>query len=123
VFKQLCYGIPSTVQHEAIVPVDVFVVEVRCKEYMRHDSINWRNLRLRNTASTQDTIDFNSVSVLDRASGYLDRLVKEAIQIRLNHKNFNRDNGFTLSRAWNPITKLLFKHDADPGKAANESAH
>jgi hypothetical protein len=49
-------------------------------------------------------IDFNNVSVLDRASGYMDHLVKEAIQIRLNHKNFNRDNGFTLSRAWNPVT-------------------
>jgi hypothetical protein len=64
---------------------------------------------------------FNSVSVLDRASGYMDRLVKEAIQIRLNHKNFNRDNGFTLSRPWNSVTKL-FKHDIGPGKAATEPA-
>jgi hypothetical protein len=40
--------------------------------------------------------------MLDRASGYMDRLVKEAIQIRLNQNYFNRDNGFTLSRAWNP---------------------
>jgi hypothetical protein len=51
------------------------------------------------------------------------RLVKEVIQIRLNQKNFNKDNGFTLSRAWNPVTKLLFKHDIEPGKAANEPAH
>jgi hypothetical protein len=57
-----------------------------------------------------------TISVLDRASGYMDRLFKEAIQIRLNHKNFNRDNVFTLSRAWNPVTKLLFKHDTVPAK-------
>jgi hypothetical protein len=50
------------------------------------------------------------------------RLVKEAIQIKLN-QNFNRDNGFILSRAWNPVTKLLFTHDRDPGKAAIEPAH
>jgi len=50
----------------------------------------------------------------------MDRLVKEAIQIRLNYKNFNRDSGFTLSRAWNPLTNLLFKHDTDPGKATIE---
>jgi hypothetical protein len=68
-------------------------------------------------------IDFNNVSALDRASGYMDRLVKEAIQIRLNHKNFNRDGGFTMSRAWNPVTKLLFTHNHDPGKAAIEPAH
>jgi hypothetical protein len=46
----------------------------------------------------------------------MDRLVKEAIQIRLNQNNFNRDNGFTLSRAWNPVTKLLFTHDLDQAK-------
>jgi hypothetical protein len=71
--------------------------------------------------NTGHKINFN-VSVLDRASGYMDRLVKEAIQIRLNQKNFNRDYGFTLSRAWNPVTKLL-KHYTEPGKAAIEPAH
>jgi hypothetical protein len=44
----------------------------------------------------------------------MDRFVKEAIQIRLNYKNFNRDSGFTLSQAWNPVTKLLFKHKTEP---------
>jgi hypothetical protein len=68
--------------------------------------------------NTGHQIDFN-VSVLDRASGYMDCLIKEAIQIRLNHKNFNRDNGFTLSWAWNPTTKLLFKHNNDPGKSGH----
>jgi hypothetical protein len=53
----------------------------------------------------------------------MDRLIKEAIQIKLNYKNVNRDSGFILSRAWNPVTKLLFKHDTDPGKAATEPAH
>jgi hypothetical protein len=52
----------------------------------------------------------------------MDRLIKEAIQIRLNQNNINRDNGFTLSRAWNPVTKLLFTHN-DPGKVAIEPAH
>jgi hypothetical protein len=73
--------------------------------------------------NTGHQIDFSNISVLDRASGYMDRLFKEAFQIRLNYKNFNRDSGFTLNRAWNPVTKLSFKHDADPGKAATEPAH
>jgi hypothetical protein len=53
----------------------------------------------------------------------MDRLVKEAIQIRLNQNNVNRDNGFKLSQAWNPVTKLLFTHKLDTGKAAIELAH
>jgi hypothetical protein len=36
----------------------------------------------------------------------MDHLVKEAIGIRLN-KNFNRDGGLMLSRAWHPVTNML----------------
>jgi hypothetical protein len=71
--------------------------------------------------NTRHQIDFNIISVLDRASGYMDCLVKEAIQIRLK-QNFSRDNGFTLSWAWNLITKL-FTHNTDPGKEAIEPTH
>jgi hypothetical protein len=73
--------------------------------------------------NTGHKIDFNNVLVLDRALGYMDHLFKEAIQIRLNQNNINRDNDFTLSRAWNPVTKLLFTHNLDPGKAIIEPAH
>jgi hypothetical protein len=34
--------------------------------------------------NTGHQIDFRNISVLNRASGYMDRLVKEATQIRLN---------------------------------------
>jgi hypothetical protein len=47
------------------------------------------------------------ITILDRTSGYMDRIVKEVIHMRLNKKNFNRDNGFNLSRAWFPITRML----------------
>jgi hypothetical protein len=70
--------------------------------------------------NTGHQIDFNNISVLERVSGYMDHLVKEAIQIRINCKNFNRDSGFTLSQAWNRVTKLFFKHDTDTGKVATE---
>jgi hypothetical protein len=76
-----------------------------------------------NSINTGHQIDFSNVSLLDRASGYMDRLVKEAIQIRLNHKNFSRDNGLILRQAWNPVTNLMFKHHNDPGKAAIEQSH
>jgi hypothetical protein len=34
-----------------------------------------------------------------RSTGYMDRLVKEAIKIRLHPNNFNKGNGFMLSQA------------------------
>jgi hypothetical protein len=42
-------------------------------------------------------IDFSNITILDRISGYMDRVVKEAIHVRLNKVNFNRDNAFNLS--------------------------
>jgi hypothetical protein len=48
--------------------------------------------------------------VLDKAAGYTAAgfLVKEAIEIRLNTRNFNRDGGFTLSRSWYPVINTCY---------------
>jgi hypothetical protein len=48
---------------------------------------------------------------LDKATGY----IKEAIEIRLNTKNFNRDSGITLSAAWYPVANMLSNQKAGPG--------
>jgi hypothetical protein len=69
--------------------------------------------------NTGHRIDFSSTSVLDKAAGYMDRLVKEAIEIRLNPRNFNRDGGFTLSRAWYPVIKMLRNEKAGPSRASS----
>jgi hypothetical protein len=52
-------------------------------------------------------IDFNIITTLEKVTGYVDCLVKEAIEICLYPNNFNRDRGFTLSRAWQSITNML----------------
>jgi hypothetical protein len=57
--------------------------------------------------------------VLDKAAGYMDRLVKEAIEIRLNTRNFNRDDGFTLSRSWYPVINMLRNEEAGPSRASS----
>jgi hypothetical protein len=77
-------------------------IEARCKEHVRHIQLDQpeKSAVVEHSINTGHEIDFN-VSVLDRASGYMDCLIKEAIQ------------------AWNPITKLLFKHDTDPGKSGH----
>jgi hypothetical protein len=48
---------------------------------------------------------------------YVDRLVKEAIEIHLNKNNINRDCGFIISQAWSPITNMLMKVKAGPSRA------
>jgi hypothetical protein len=50
--------------------------------------------------------DFN-IMTLKKVTGHMDRLVKDTIEIRLHPNNFNRDRGFTLSHAWQPVTNML----------------
>jgi hypothetical protein len=45
--------------------------------------------------------------LIARSAGYTDKLVKEAIEIRLHANNFNRDSGFMLSQAWHPLINEL----------------
>jgi len=58
-------------------------------------------------------INFIGTSVLNKTSGYLDHLVKEAIEIHLKKNNFNRDNGFVLSQAWSPTMTILLNEKQD----------
>jgi hypothetical protein len=63
-------------------------IAARCKEHKRHIRLDQpeKYAVAGHSINTGHKIDFNNVSVLDRASGYMDRLVKETMQIRLNQK-------------------------------------
>jgi hypothetical protein len=97
-------------------------IETRCKEHMRHIRLDQpeKSAVAEHSVNTGHQIDFSNITILDRTSGYMDRVVKEAIHIRLNKENFNRDNGFYLSRAWYPTTSMLANQKAEPGKEGND---
>jgi hypothetical protein len=58
--------------------------------------------------------DFSCISILDNATGYIDRVIKENIETRLHPTNFNRDCGFMLSRSWYPVTNMLKQYRDTP---------
>jgi hypothetical protein len=97
-------------------------IEARCKEHMRHICLDQpeKSLVAGHSVNTEHQIDISNITILDRTSGYMDRVIKEAIHIRLKKENFNRDNGFNLSRAWYPIMSMLANQKAEPGKEGND---
>jgi hypothetical protein len=64
-------------------------IENRCKEHMRHICRGQpeKSAMAEHRFDTRHNIDFKSISILDKATGYTDSIIKEATEIRLQHKN------------------------------------
>ena len=52
-------------------------------------------------------IGFDEARLIDRATNYWDRLRREAIDIKLQPNNFNRDSGLHISKSWGPAISAL----------------
>jgi hypothetical protein len=59
-----------------------------------------------------------SIDVVHSTAGYMDGLVKEAVEIQLNTRNLYRVGGFILSQAWYPVTNMLYNQKAGPGRVS-----
>jgi hypothetical protein len=95
--------------------------ETRCKEHVRHIRLEQpeKSAVAEHSINSGHRIAFSSTSVLDKAAGYVDRLVKGASENRLNFNNFNRDGGYILHYAWYPVINMLRNQKAVPGRASS----
>jgi hypothetical protein len=89
-------------------------IDTRCKEHRRHIRLDQRDKSAvaEHSIDTGQCINFSNTIVLDTTSSHMDHLLKDAIGIRLNNKNFNRDGGLMLSRAWHPVINMLSDQEA-----------
>jgi hypothetical protein len=59
-------------------------------------------------------IQFQNSSILATKTRYMDRIVREAIEIELHLYNINREGGFCLSKSWKPLIGSLKLSGHDP---------
>ena len=80
-------------------------IKTRIKEHesdTRHARVK-KSAVAEHSAECQKTVDFTKAKVLSRETRWTDQMVRESIEIYKHGNNFNREDGFTLPRAWKPI--------------------
>jgi hypothetical protein len=92
-------------------------VDIRIKEHQRHIRLDHpdKSAVAEHSIDQGHPIQFHDASILATKSRYMDRIVREAIEIELHPYNINRKSGFCLSKSWKPLIGSLKFSGHDPG--------
>ena len=101
--KGVVYQIPCAQCDEVYVGETGRPLKTRITEHKRAVSTgDVRNANAVHCMKTNHSMDWNSAGVVDRASRWRERRIKESVHIRKG-KTFNMDSGFPLSPVWNSL--------------------
>jgi hypothetical protein len=86
-------------------------IGTRLKEHQRNIRLEYpdKSAVADHSINQEHRIQFNNTSILSTQTRYMDRIIREAIEIELHPYNINRENGFYLSKSWKPLICTL-KH-------------
>jgi hypothetical protein len=100
-------------------------VDIRLKEHQRHIRLKHpdKSAIAEHIIDQGHRIQFHNSSILATKTRYMDRIVREAIEIELHPYNINRDGGFCLSKSWKPLIGSLKLSGHDPRTLGDAIPH
>jgi hypothetical protein len=84
-------------------------VDIRLKEHQQHIQLEHpdKSVIAEHSIDHRHCIQFHNSSILATKTRYMDRIVREAIEIELHPYNISREGGFCLSKSWKPLISSL----------------
>jgi predicted GIY-YIG superfamily endonuclease len=100
-------------------------MDIRLKEHQRHIRLEHpdKSAIAEHSIDQAHHIQFHNASILATKTRYMDRIVREAIEIELHPYNINREGGFCLSKSWKPSIGSLKLSGHNPWTLGNAVPH